>query len=616
VYNGKGLSGCGNRSVLEESSSIVSSEQQEPPPGGDGTQRKPTSELWGPWVVPEGESGTNNRVVPGAQFRKPLEPPAPPPPQLNNEANSDIDPQASFREHSTATAPSIPVAAPVPEFPQPQQSPQFLQAQQFNPVSYSGYPAPVTGNPPSQAFPPPVVGYAPPGSSYPNFAVPSPSYQGYTSGPPGAYEPGRGGRKSGEAPPLPYGAYYNYPQPGAYPYPFAYAPPQPKRDGYLFGVGIAAFIGSILVLLGGLFSLFLLFFVQTVRVNTLTSGQSFTATVLFAAFALIGLIGGSYSLYHSIRSVFLRKPSSDFAIPPFWIFVALYAAVIVGGFALHSGGQDVANLTLLAMLILLAGFFPAMAVLALGDRRLRFPKSAAWPTSWRRFVLAIVSGATLGILVAGALELALQAVLMHGQSVNPLFCLNNPVVPECQSSNVYNLLFIAVAIIAPLVEETVKPLAVIILIGRMRSAAEAFVLGLACGIGFDLIETSGYISSKTTDWLNIALIRTGAGLLHGMGAAMVALGWYYLTHPGKNRVLKALGCWLYAVVQHALWNGSAFLTLLPGSTGEFFSKPLTIGSITLPYFELVNGIEAIFILLFFLYITYRIRGKAVAVSPA
>ena len=436
----------------------------------------------------------------------------------------------------------------------------------------------------------------PPGTSYPNFAVPSPSYQGYTSGPP-AYPS--------------YGGYYA--QPGApypYPYPFPYPPPQPKRDGYLLGVGIAAFVGSILVLLGGVASLFLLLFVQTVRASNLTSGQSFSSTVLFAAFALIGLIGGGFSLYHSIRSVFLRRPSSGFAIPTFWLFVALYIAVIAGGFALHANGQDVANLTLLAILILLAGFFPAMAVLALGERRLHFPKSAPWPTSWRRFTLAIVSGATMGVLIAGALELALLAVLAHAQGVNPLLCLNDPTVPGCQSNNAFSLLFITVAIIGPLVEETVKPLAVIILIGRMRSAAETFVLGLACGIGFDLIETSGYISSSTGGWLNIALGRTGSGLLHGMGAAMVALGWYYLTHPGKNRVPKALGCWVYAVVQHALWNSTAFLTLLPGSGGDFFSRQLTIGSFTLGYFELVNIGEAILILLILLYITGRIRSRA------
>lgn len=551
--------------------------------------------------MPDNEDTAKNRAAPGPQFKKPFEPPASPP--LRNEVTGDIDPQATFREHVTSTVPTLPVVAPVPGLSQSQQPQQVPPAQPFNPVSYSGYPPPVAGIPPAQAFPPPIIGNAPPGTSYPNFQVPSPSYQGYTSGPPAPVMP--------PAYP-PYGAYYAPPGMYPYPYPYPYPPPQPKRDGYLLGVGIASFIGSILVLLGGLFSLFLLLFVQTVRSNNLSAGQSFSAAVLYGALALVGLIGGGFSLYHSIRSVFLRKPSSGFAMPGFWIFVALYIVVIALGFALHANGQDVANLTLLAVLILLAGLFPALAVLALGDRRLHFPKGAGWPTTWRRFTLAIVSGATMGILIAGALELGLLVVLVRAQGINPLLCLNDPTVTGCQSNSAFSLLFITVAIIGPLVEETVKPLAVIILIGRMNSAAETFVLGLSCGIGFDLIETSGYISSSTGNWLNIALGRTGSGLLHGMGAAMVALGWYYLTHPGKNRVPKALGCWLYAVVQHALWNSTAFLTLLPGSGGEFFSRQFTIGSFNMGYFQFVNVGEAILILLVFLYMTYRIRGKAAA----
>ena len=167
----------------------MSSEQQEPSKG-DRTQRKPTSELWGPWVLPD-DDGTKKRAASGTQFKKPFEPPATP--AGKNEVSSDIDPQATFREHVTATAPSLPVVPPAPGFShpqQPQQPPQIPPAQAFNPVSYSGYPPPVTGipgnagNPPAQAFPPPVIGSVPPGTSYPNFAVPSPSYQGYTSGPP------------------------------------------------------------------------------------------------------------------------------------------------------------------------------------------------------------------------------------------------------------------------------------------------------------------------------------------------------------------------------------------------------------------------------------------------
>src|SRR5207249_1121714 len=123
------------------------------------------------------------------------------------------------------------------------------------------------------------------------------------------------------------------------------------------------------------------------------------------------------------------------------------------------------------------------------------------------------------------------------------FSLDNPDQPIPNDPRAILFMFILVSVIAPVVEEAVKPLAVVVLIGRIRSAAEAFVLGLACGIGFDLIETTGYISAGYQDWLSIALIRTGAGLLHGFGAAMVALGWYYLVHPGKKRVLKALASW-------------------------------------------------------------------------
>ena len=186
MYNRRGLSGDGNRSILRESSSIVSSEQQEPPPDGDGTQRKPTSELWGPWVVPESNDGKQeNRVVTGTQFKKPFEPPGSLLSPINDDTNNGIDPLASFREHTTASARAFPSdklnSQPLQSMPPPPSKPP----------SYAGYPAPVTGNPPSQTFPSPAASAAPPEASYPNFVVPSPSYQGYTSGPPGppAYLP-------------------------------------------------------------------------------------------------------------------------------------------------------------------------------------------------------------------------------------------------------------------------------------------------------------------------------------------------------------------------------------------------------------------------------------------
>ena len=338
--------------------------------------------------------------------------------------------------------------------------------------------------------------------------------------------------------------------------------------------------------------------------------------MLFIGFACAGIVGGSFGLYHSIRSVFLRKPSADFVMPRFWIFFLLYLAVIGAAYWLQIRGLAVTYPPVTAILIAFAAIFPALTILALGDRRLHFPRKSPWPTSWRRFTLAIVSGATLGVGLAAVFEFILELLLVHGQAMNPLLCVDQPNAPNCQNPGVYNIILIVVAVMAPLIEESVKPLAVIIFIGRVRSAAEAFVLGLAAGIGFNLIETTGYISSGYQDWLSIALIRTGSGLLHGFGAAMVTLGWYYLTHPGKHRGLKVAGCWTYAVLQHAIWNGSWGLTLLPGPIGSFFNNTnVTIGSISLPSYALVNIAEALFMLAFFIYMTGILRTKQPSTTP-
>jgi len=465
--------------------------------------------------------------------------------------SSEPDPQFIHREHVSGSLASNPSEAPLfrPAYP----------AYPGNRIPSSGYPPQAPSYPPY----PPFAGYPPQSPGYPPYA-------------------------------------YHYP----------WQPPQPKRDGYLFGVAISSVVGSSLVVLAGLGCLGLFALLAVVPNSTASKGAYFASIMLFASLAFAGIVGGGFALYHSIRSAFLQKPSADFSLPQFWIFVLLYLAVIGVAYLLQTQGLAVAFLPLTGVLIALAGIFPALAVLALGVRRLHFPRTARWPTSWRRFTLALVSGATLSIGLAAVLELAFMVLLVRGQPVNPLLCVDQPNISNCQNPATYNIIFIIVALVAPLVEEAVKPLAVVVLIGRVRSAAEAFALGLACGIGFDLIETTGYISSGYQDWLNVALIRTGSGLLHGFGAAMVALGWYYLTHPGKHRVLKALGCWLYAVAQHALWNGSWGLMLLPAPLGSFFNSNATIGPVQLPYYEIVNIVEVVLMLVFFIYMTGRLRTKA------
>lgn len=551
-----------------------------------GSRRPMSSERWGEWKVDDEDTQPQRAIRVSSAASKPVNE-RQDIAQPQQEQEQFVNPQFTHREHVTGALPVYPSEAPLfrpaasPPYPPraPQQGVGQAQPQQWQGYPPQGMPQGMQGMPPY-----PQQGYA------------YPVYQGYA------------------APYQPYGMYPGY---NGYA-PYAWPAPQPKRDGYRLAVIIISMIASGLALLAGFGSiLFLLLFIVGSAANpngrVISGAQYFSALLTLIAFAIAGVVGGSFSLYHSIRGI-LNKRSATFKLPWFWIFLILYAFVLGTGFALQANGLEVASPTLISFLIILAAIFPALTLLALAVRRLHRPD---WTTTWRRFTLALTSGATLGIGLALGLELALVFLIVRGSSAtNALQCIENPNSPDCGTFAAFNLIFIIVAIIGPVVEETVKPLAVALYIGRMRGPAEAFLLGMASGIGFALVETVGYIGSGYHDWLAVAIERTGAGLLHGVGAGMVTLGWYYLTHAKKYRLLKAFGFWFYAVLQHFVWNGSAVLGLLPGSVGTTINSwNLNLGFITLPFIEILNIIEAILILLFFLYITGRLRKKSPSLPP-
>ncbi|HEU5226222.1 MAG TPA: PrsW family glutamic-type intramembrane protease [Ktedonobacteraceae bacterium] len=406
-----------------------------------------------------------------------------------------------------------------------------------------------------------------------------------------------------------YQGYYGYP-PYGYPYPMQ--PPVPRRNGYQLGVSIAAFIGAILVFLAGLGCVLLLLLLSIVPPTAGTpQDQIFSASATFTAFAVAGVVGGGFSLYHSVRALFLNRPSAQFKLPWFWIFLVLYVVLLLMAAALNYNDLPTSNAPAGIFLIALAGLLPALTVLSLALRRLHFPSNAKWPTSWRRFTLAVVSGATIAVVLAGIFELILTAIAIQQSGITS-FSIDNPDLPIPQDPRAIALLLVIVSVIAPLVEEAVKPLAVVVLIGRIQSAAEAFILGLACGIGFDLIETSGYISMGNHDWITVAIERSSAGLLHGFGAGMVALGWYFMTHRKSvpHNVLLAFGCWGYAVLQHATWNGSFLLQLLPAPIGPYLDNAqITLGNIAMPASIIIYVVETTLMLLFFFFVTGKLRGK-------
>lgn len=567
----------------------MSFQQSGPTPDPDPTQRHSASEQWGSW------GGNDEKTQP----RPPV--PGSPPTQQSGAPLHDksggyppADPQFTLHEHVSGQLPVHPSEAPYfrPAYNPYLQPPPQGQSRPLPPQAAPGqpyYPSP------GQPAPPGYGNYLSPGQAAP------PAY------------PGMGRDQSG-----PYNGYrYQYPY-GYPPPPYGYPPygwqPRPKRDGYQFAVSIVSTIGAGLALLGGLISAFILLVVLVAPRPVAETNSVFLSGVMtYLAFSIGGLVGGGFCLYHSIRAL-LRKPSALVRMPWFWIPLVLYLFVLGISYALQANNLEVAYPPLTVLLIILAAIFPALTLAALGVRRLRFP---TWPTTWRRFTLALVSGATLSILLALLLELGLSLLALRSTGNIFFNCIDDPNGPGCNQALQFNIVFLIIAVIGPLVEETVKPLGVALYSGRLRSAAEAFTLGMAAGIGFALVETVGYIGSGYSDWLSVALERTGASLLHGFGAGMVALGWYHLAHRKQGgSVLIAVLCWLYAVFQHLVWNGTATLAFLPAPTGPALDNwSINLGFTLLPGLELLNIIEAILILVFFLYMTGRLRKRTPTSSP-
>ncbi len=554
--------------------------------------------------------------------------------QVTDSNSNTVEP--SYREHSSNSA-SLPPLETLSFYPPrlPYQQEQSTQQQLPGPPypAWQSHQSPVASQPSAppqqQPYPatpiPPYAGwqfYQPPPAAqppaqpqqqpYPAMSAPSYPFAGY---PPGIQYPyGYNGYGYPQVPPSAYPGYEGFWSPHSpYLYPQLSQMPQPRRDSYQFTVAIISTICSGLVMLAGFFCGFTLlsFIVASPNLSYVGTNAGFSASVMYTVLTIIGLAGGGSSLYHSIRAL-LQKQSAPFKLPWFGLFLIFYAILLATGFTVGTAPQVLANEPLRIFLIVLAGIFPALTFLALAVRRLHYAQQAPWNTTWRRLTLAIVSGGTLTILLAMIFEVVLT------QLVGTAFGVHTSIIDNLNMRmphNVQELVFLLVlaSVIAPIIEECVKPLAVAVMIGRLHSAAEAFILGFACGIGFDLIETTGYISLGDPHlWINTALERSTAGLLHAFGAGMVALGCYYLTHRNSinNRTLIGLGCIAYAIIQHSVWNGTFLFALLPAPVGPFVENgTVQIGSYTMQGLVVAYLVESLLIFAFFLFVTGKLRRQ-------
>ncbi len=146
------------------------------------------------------------------------------------------------------------------------------------------------------------------------------------------------------------------------------------------------------------------------------------------------------------------------------------------------------------------------------------------------------------------------------------------------------VMMIVTVVIIPMVEELLKPAALLLFIRRELTPAAGFAGGLLCGATFALVETLGSLATPAGDsWSLLVLGRFGTGMLHTTTTALV--GWALASVREQGGIWRLIQVYWIAVAFHGLWNVFGllvgFVNILPSVAAEssFLSLALLLGRI-------------------------------------
>lgn len=306
------------------------------------------------------------------------------------------------------------------------------------------------------------------------------------------------------------------------------------------------------------------------------------------------------------NSSLLHRQSKPVRFPSLWILTWDLILLVAFGWMLVD--KPVGGL-LFPPVFFLAGSLPPIAVLTWGQPQ-------GQQLTKRRFLLAFAIGSSLAVLLAILLEVLLPFfILAIAQGLyeqiqatvrTVLGALSGQTVSNVISSPFFIMALVELGVIAPLVEEFVKPLVVLPMIHNADGRKQAFWVGASAGAGFAILENLLYTGFGLGIWPGILAMRVLSAAVHPLGAGLVALGWYEVFHPDENtsitrhsRLVNWLRGYAPAVGIHALWNGGS-LVIFTLATTEFFGKTsaevdifgLTLAGISLA-FLIVVGVGAL-----------------------
>ena len=283
--------------------------------------------------------------------------------------------------------------------------------------------------------------------------------------------------------------------------------------------------------------------------------------VWLAAFAW-PLGAGILVSHHSSR--YLKgAPSGPFRLPAIWVLIGVFALAIIILNRYASPHRTSASF-LLAIVLPVAAVLPPLWSLSW------FTNGGSGNTTWRRGLVAFAGGATLSVFLSVTLEVLLPNAILAlvldladrvlGRLDLLLAALADQDIAAALSSRGFLYGLIQLAVIAPLVEELVKPLVTLPLLARL-DRRDAFLVGAWAGAGFAAVENVIYAGLGPPMAAGILAVRALGGAIHPLGAGLMALGWRSVLQGESGAGRRWLMRFASSVGVHALWNGGSLLVI-------------------------------------------------------
>lgn len=244
-------------------------------------------------------------------------------------------------------------------------------------------------------------------------------------------------------------------------------------------------------------------------------------------------------------------------IPGEWQNRALFAPV-------HLGVAALPPFFILSLLTWAAGRERTLSLRALVATSSggAFSVLLALPVEGLGFALSAAIAVVAALLVpGGSAEVERLVTLFEQWAVRP------PVPMEQALADLFSPVTIAtlaltLGVAAPLIEEFGKTLVMGVMgIWKRPGLTRAFLWGVACGLGFAVVEgvTNGSGGlGETTSWIGGMGSRALATTMHMLASGIIGLGWGYWWR--KRRWLLPLA-YVIAVVFHGLWNFNVVVIL-------------------------------------------------------